>query len=386
MQSLKNYGCFFTTFGLYFGSASSVIVFYVCFVLCLSIAVIIALKESSLVVNNFLVAYSLFFGYCLVNAFLLSKFPSFSMPMAFRLWISLIILFTLGMFLNKSSLIYAIYGLIFGCIFNFMMLSFDGMYSAGRFFGTTGNPNHLAFLSSFSFVLVLTAGLINKKWIIPFLIISLFLILETQSRKGFIISSLFLVLFLFGLTHKKITLTRSVTSLFLISSFAIIAMVVGAEFFFSTEVGKRFATIGSGDLSHILAFDKDTYQGDSSTKWRMIFLITAYEEFFTAPLYGIGLDGFKTIFAEDLYSHSNLSEIFVTLGIFGALTYYFFISRVWVQLLADGTYGSYVLFIVLVVLEFLMVSYFERFYLVIVYILYKSYSFKHQINQTDKNY
>ena len=143
------------------------------------------------------------------------------------------------------------------------------------------------------------------------------------------------------------------------------------DFLISTSLGERFVGSGLRQISSFNLADAQSFEGDSSTKWRLIFFATAFQLFLENPVFGIGLDGFKTIFAADLYSHSNILEVASTLGMFGVFFYYYFVGRLWLCLVSIPTFGRVAALLILIFLEFTMVSYFERFYLIVIVLLMK---------------
>lgn len=368
MANIRKVATFLATFGIFFGSQTFVYVFYACFFLVLIAASLVVISRKTIVNDQLLMAFSIFVVYSIVNATVVSTESIFAPAMVFRLIIALLFMWAFRVVLDGDSSSAAIYGLISGCVVNLALSPVEAWYISGRLLGTTANPNHLSFLACFSLVCTLFSQRISPRTIGVLVFVVVPLVWLTQSRKGILIVGALCFLFYSGLFEKKVSFKGLAP---LVGFSAIFGGVIYFlfDFFMSTSLGERFMGIGLSQISNFSLADAQSYEGDSSSKWRLIFLATALELFLENPVFGIGLDGFKTIFADDLYSHSNLAELASTLGVAGLLLYYRFLVRLLRALISRVTFGRVATVLIFIFLEFTMVSYFERFYLITLVLL-----------------
>jgi len=191
-----------------------------------------------------------------------------------------------------------------------------------RFAGTFGNANSLAIFISFSIfssILLINFFTDNRNRFLKYFLMlnipmGIYLIIQTGSRKGFILGISFL--FLFFLPYIKTI--RGIVFSFLI----VIFLFTGFSYLSENE-----------DFSEQLDFLLKRFEGteealrgtgqqDSSTDTRMYFTEEAFDIWKNSPLIGIGLNNFA--FYYGTYAHNNFVEILANLGFVGFILFYLF--------------------------------------------------------------
>ncbi|WP_230852423.1 O-antigen ligase family protein [Vibrio crassostreae] len=278
-------------------------------------------------------------------------------------------LFTINLQDKSESLIRAgYYGLLAGVILNVPLTLFDAFYISGRFAGTTINPNHISLFSGFViFISILNKKYLSKSILFLALILSSYLIFQTGSRKGLLLALVAISIFLFKLDAKKATMSYS--AILCLAGIGSIFILISNLEFLSTihPIFTRFYEFTQMDITDL---SREGFGGDSSTRWRLIFIVDAYNLFLDNPINGIGLDNFKTIYSENLYSHNNYVELLSTLGSIGLILYYTFFFSMFKFILKNRNIFCLFIMIFFLSMDFAMVSYFERMYILPLILIY----------------
>lgn len=222
---------------------------------------------------------------------------------------------------------YFLWGVIFAGLLNvlvfFNIIPFyaDGV-SGSRFAGTLINANIMGTFMSFSIFssILLRHFFLKKKnkylqWILYLNIpMSLYIIIQTGSRKGFLLG--IVLLFLFFVPYLKSTKN------IIYGSISVLVFIIGFNFLLQNEgfaeqfefVLERF----EGAQETIAGTDVE-----ESTEYRIYLANQAFDIWTENPVLGIGLNNFQTFF-DGYYSHNNFAEIAANLGAVGLILYYLF--------------------------------------------------------------
>lgn len=199
------------------------------------------------------------------------------------------------------------------------------------------------------------------------IILSSYLIFQTGSRKGLLLALVAVSIYLFKLDEKKATLSYSVV--LCLAGFTILFIFFTNLDYLSTihPTFFRFYELTQVNVSDL---SREGFGGDSSTRWRLIFIVEAYNIFLKYPVTGIGLDNFKTIFSEELYSHNNYVELLSTLGFVGLILYYLFYFSIFKYVFRNRNVFCIFIMLFFLSMDFAMVSYFERMYILPLILIY----------------
>lgn len=369
---------------LFFNTPGNVYVFYFAFLANFAYLLLNLFYRFRLKVEPFIYFYALFFVWALLSLFW-ARDIQLSLDMSWRL---ILIIFAMlfmvnlqdrsGSFLNGGY-----YGLLAGVVLNLPLTFSDAFYISGRFSGTTINPNHISLFCGFViFISILNKRNINRLVLLLSLFLSSYLIFQTGSRKGLLLALVSLSIFAFKLDEKKATVSYSAI-LSLVGFGSIFLLISNLEFLSSIHpIFNRFYEFTQMDITDL---SRDGFSGDSSTRWRLIFIVDAYNLFLENPLKGIGLDNFKTIYSEDLYSHNNYVELLSTLGLVGLIAYYAFYFSIFKCILKSKSIFCLFIMFFFLSMDFAMVSYFERMYILPLILIYYIAKRDKQIESTTHN-
>jgi len=355
-------------FGMFFTRDENVIVFYVIFsVFALSATMhyrLIFLRQK---VMHLIVLYFVFSLYALISVFW-SLTPEQTFLMVFRLFVVVYVMYFLCLYMIMYDVgDYIYYGVLAGLFYNVVLFLLDKeAYSQfGRYSGTFHNANYLAIFAVMTMAIVIRRKLFfdyGRDKIINFLCIvmpSLFIVIVTQSRKGFVFALIMLVVSFYEM-GKKNNIYKYVASVIVI--FGVIMILIFNENGVQLDVMDRMAD----SISYI-----ETGVGDSSTKWRVSFAELGLKVFFEKPIFGVGLDSFRDVvgrvYNSEHYSHNNYIELLAGLGIIGFVLYYsvfvLVIKQLWIK---KTIYYDYVFIFALLLIDMANVMYFYRLYWVLI--------------------
>ncbi len=362
-NALSKLSIFFLTLSLFFSRETNVIVFYISFIVFISISVFIAIDKKMFSNIPFLIKryflFTLFSG--------ASIFWAINQEWATEMFIrQLIVSFLLFMiFLNakKYDITNAfIFGLISGIIINCLLLLSPLrllLSSQGRFSGTFSNSNILSIISIFSIYFISKYyNNLKKRNILfyyLFLLICSVLIYYSGSRKGLLFGVAIIIPSIFYV-HK------SNKWKILIFIFALIVSLPIATYIIESWNSLSSQNIIFERLDGLIDFLQGG-EGDSSTKWRYIFIQEGLRIFNENPVIGVGIHNFQTSFREGLYAHNNYIELLADVGLIGFFLYYIIYLNFFIFLKKHKAYlYDYMFLIIVLTMEYAMVTYFERIY------------------------
>nr|WP_306795456.1 O-antigen ligase family protein [Vibrio vulnificus] len=360
---------FLLFFSLFFNTQSNVIVFYLAFTLNLIYVFSCVLSRLKVKIEPFVYFYCVFLLWGILSI-IWSRNVDLAINMSLRMVLLLLsMIFTINLNNKDESLIKAgYYGLLLGIILNVPLTFSDAYYISGRFSGTTINPNHISLFSGFViFLTILNKRFLEKSVFLLAIILSSYLIFQTGSRKGLLLALVAVSIYLFKLDEKKATLSYSVV--LCLAGFTILFIFFTNLDYLSTihPTFFRFYELTQVNVSDL---SREGFGGDSSTRWRLIFIVEAYNIFLKYPVTGIGLDNFKTIFSEELYSHNNYVELLSTLGFVGLILYYLFYFSIFKYVFRNRNVFCIFIMLFFLSMDFAMVSYFERMYILPLILIY----------------
>ena len=357
-------------FSLFFNNEKNIYLFYFVFFINLIFFCFCVFSNLKVKIEPFLYFYMVFFAWCLLSMFWSRDF-SLAFDMIGRL-IVLILCFLICINLNneKNSLLLGGYfGLVTGLFLNLLLIPFEGSYIVGRFSGTTINPNHIALFSSFVlFLTVIMKKHFSKLFIYLVMLLCILLIIQTGSRKGVLLALIVIALFTFKLDEKTFSFSY-VTAFTIPLLFSFLLMFFNLDYLSTVHSSfERFYDLTQVNINDVT----DSSSGDSSSRWRLIFIIEGFNLFLNNPITGIGLDNFKTIFSVELYSHNNFIELLSTLGSVGLILYYLFYFILFKPIMKQQLMFGMCIMLLLLLMDFAMVTYFERMYLLPLILIYYS--------------
>lgn len=166
-------------------------------------------------------------------------------------------------------------------------------------------------------------------------VFSLFLRFKKELRSYYIpFGFLAIMVFLSGSKGSVIDLTIGTTALLVfkdrnkigitIRNILIAAALFVAAFYLMTKVPVFYNIIGRRMMDFLdIVFGKTkAVAGMNSNYMRLTMILFGIQKFKESPLIGYGLDSFRWLGLYETYSHSNIIEILVDLGIVGAVFYY----------------------------------------------------------------
>lgn len=138
--------------------------------------------------------------------------------------------------------------------------------------------------------------------------------------------------------------------------------VVGITIFMTVIQLPMFETINTR-VERAIHTVKGETGGDGSTQNRLAFIEKGWDLFSENPLYGYGANNYRIVSGAHTYSHNNFIEILVNFGLVGFLLYYAMYTISYNRLRknnSDSAKFMFVLFIVRMVMEVAMVTYYDK--------------------------
>lgn len=192
----------------------------------------------------------------------------------------------------------------------------EGWGGGGRFSGITPNPNSLAIMLIFSIFLSLYVlderyQFSKKLMYLHFanILLGIYTIFLTQSKKGLIFSFLIILLFLLlRFSIKKIAITSiiCICVIYLVTQLGFFSSVIENSL---TRFSNMLAALQGMETSH-----------GNSTQVRLEYINAGLEGFYERPVLGHGFDSFN--YYNRGYSHNNLVELLFCMGIIGTIIFY----------------------------------------------------------------
>jgi O-antigen ligase len=263
------------------------------------------------------------------------------------------------------------YGAIFFfAILNFVLLiggyffDFIEIYENNRFVGTMNNSNAISIALNYcvfiSVILLNDTKNFRKILFLNFIIfISLYMIVMTVSRKGFLAGSLLFVLYLNSISNSKIKILSVLMSLVLIFYFS-----------FSFLKFEEFETASDFLFDRMEgAADFEGQDVDASTEKRINLIESGWNMFLEKPVLGWGINTF-VVFHDGYYAHNNFIELLFGVGMIGAIIYYFIYLSLYKKAfyLLNGRERQYfiIIFTFFLFMDVILVSYYFRLYFMFV--------------------
>ena len=279
------------------------------------------LLEKRIVFPKGVLIFSTFIVYSIFHHFLISKYPSLSLMMIYRLIvidIFLLVIYNCTYTLNLSRIV--LNGFSAAILLNTLILFGLDPYGfsqegIGRFSGTVANSNIFANMM-ISGVLIL----FYERWVLSdrsFLNLTLILlgvinIFATGSRAALAIVSILGIFILIKLNKGRFS-----KSLLVIGFFVLLMLMY--TLYQSDVLGEFGDNLTSRILNFISLLSGDT--GARSDQYRLLFLQKAFDSFRQNALWGIGLGGLTGAIGH--YAHNNFFELLADVGLIGTLVYYF---------------------------------------------------------------
>ena len=254
--------------------------------------------------------------------------------------------------------------------------------SFNRLSATAGNPNILAVFGSFAFIFVLYLLSLAKKRFYKLILTALQLmiitgIVITESRKGLIVLPLSIIIYFFINNYRKIFESGYKIKKFLRFGLYFLILIIiiftGFQILKNTEYYDRFEMMTryldiAGESEGIRTLDFSVYQ-------RQQFIKYGFQMWKDNPVGGVGLGNFRNninkywSLSSRTYAHNNYIQLLATTGVLGFLVYYSLYLFLFMKLFniknqfrlkeRDSKLIDIfiTLIIVLVIIEFAMVSY-----------------------------
>lgn len=245
--------------------------------------------------------------------------------------------------------------------------------SEGRVGNSFANINSIAIITAISLILSFFKLFYYKfSWSMIFAIPEIIMIAASGSRKSLMIAGIGIVLvLLFRYTNRNIikTLVRYI--------FIAVILILVLRFFLSLDM---FAGINER-MEGLIAMFTGTGDVDHSALLRQQYVLAGLAQFKETPILGIGISNSGYIlmaaFGRDTYLHNNFIELLACGGIIGFGIYYSMILWPLYKIWKYRTWGDsctvavIILIIILLVMDYGMVSYYSKstyFYLMIYYL------------------
>lgn len=190
------------------------------------------------------------------------------------------------------------------------------------------HPNGIGLRFALGVMISLYFVISNKKYF-NYIFVALFTVITmfSGSRKGLLMCVIAIILYpILSYTQKE---KRNVLKL--VFRIVLIILVVMLVYYFVMNNKMFYDVIGVRIESMIKSFEGDT-SADGSINERNFYAKKAIELFKMNPVFGYGMNNFRTYMSEInyshiTYSHNNFTELLSTLGIVGFSIYYSFIIK-----------------------------------------------------------
>jgi len=324
-------------------------------------------KETKYKINGFIVFYALFVVLSLGSSLWGVDFSQSSFR-SMQLFLLLLNMFVIYNCVKEFHLEYTfLNGILLGSFVNFVIMlqlvpvSFDivTLAGGGRALGTVGNPNMLAIVMMISilvsFIYINMKDRISKLFFYYQyinILLSLYLIFLSMSKKGIIFGSLLILIYLF-LSIKR---PENIIRLIVIICLGIIVAVYFVDYDhlmnYYHHIEGRFSS-----FSTQLSSDAT----DGSTGERIFLVNTGLSLLADRPLFGYGIASFSLLNDRNIYAHNNYIELLVGVGLVGTVIYYciyIFIIKTAYALKDNYLKLFFILFIfILLAMDMALVSY-----------------------------
>jgi O-antigen ligase len=187
-----------------------------------------------------------------------------------------------------------------------------------RFGSELGNVNAIGMILGISSVFCFYFILENKDYkFIPMLLINTIVIFLTGSRKSLLFLVFTLIILIFSKREKKLRNNIKVFMWSAIFVLIILYAIYNVPMFYQI-IGRRMENM----LNFV--FGEGTKEGSMNTRFMMIQM--GWDWFKEHPFIGCGIDSYRILLGQEIgtitYSHNNIIELLVGIGMFGTITYY----------------------------------------------------------------
>lgn len=275
--------------------------------------------RKKIVFNSFLIVYSLFIIFSLVSVFF-----SINSGIAIKKIQTLVSLGILMLsFINYIDSLdklhklmkYFVYSGFIASIYIILITDFT---SITRFGSELGNVNAIGMILGISSVFCFYFILENKYYkFIPVLLIITIIIFLTGSRKSLLFLVFTLIILIFSKREKKLGNNIKILILSAVFILIILYAIYNVPIFYLI-IGKRMENMMD------FVFGEGTMEGSINTRFKMIQM--GWEWFKERPLFGYGINNYRLLLGEEVgrvtYSHNNIIELLVGIGLFGTIIYY----------------------------------------------------------------
>lgn len=339
-------------------------------------------KKRSLNINIFLNTFIAFSLFALLSSFWSLDFLNSAKKGLTLLLIFINILIIYNINKKYNNYIYLIYGFFFAILANFFWLlgiiDLGLTYQGWRFPGSVLQANKYVFI--LMFILILIIFLLTsikrsntfKGIMLVLLTITLYMIFLTGSKSGLVTSSLLIALYIFLNFNSKniyfLLLTVIVVYVFLKYTSIIDFMVSNTTLDIEITL-KNFID----RINMFLTFsNSDTLDTGGSTGDRISMIQDAFEMWANKPLFGNGIAAFEIKYGK--YSHNNIMELLVSLGLVGFILYYSLYAYLFSKIKEIDKSKNKIMFYIFIFIFLLfdqsIVSYYGKFKILALLILF----------------
>lgn len=358
-------------FYIYGANSNAIIYSEIILVIFLGLEILTIIKEGKILLPKTIICLLLFAIFCFISC-LWALNPDKALIRVKTLFLLIaFILMSYNFFTRLTDGIQVLMKIIMYCglLYSFYVIGYYGiqeffsMLIAGNVrIGTElNNVNTMALQASITTLLSVFYGLNKNKWYFCLGIIPASIALGTGSRKAIILIILSIILLYILKRNVRSNIKNAIKKACIFSLIIIGIIALIKQPIFSNVTGRMEGVInaikGNGEI-------------DASTKERSLYIKYGIEQFKESPILGIGIDNSSDITLQasgrETYLHNNYIELLATVGIIGfALYYYLYIIILYKGILKikeKNIYGSLVvtIFISLLVMEFAMVTYFDK--------------------------
>lgn len=320
-EKLINLVMFFYVFSLYmfsFREDLNILSNALALVFILLVWINILVNKKQIIVNKFLIVYLVFILISITSA-LVALDQQLVLSKIRTLILLFIIMITFINYINTleklKKLMY--YFVISGCFSSIYIILTSDLTQVARFGDVLGNQNVIGVILALSSIFCFYFIVNDKKYLlIPIIMLMIFVILITGSRKA---------LLFFVLTIAISLIFKDGRNLFNKIKYIIFSMgAVLIIYFMTIKVDFLYQIIGFRLENLIAFFGSGTTEGSINIRSNMIKQGLSW--FKESPIFGYGLNNYRVLNKNetgiDLYSHNNLIELLIGIGVFGALVFY----------------------------------------------------------------
>ena len=277
------------------------------------------IKKEKIVFNKFLGLSIVFLFFVLISVLV-----AVDMNIAFGKLVTMIqiyiMMFTMVNYFDSKEKLYNVIRAfaISGLLATVYLFSVSDFSNIKRFGEELGNQNAIAVILTIAAVFSLVIYNKEKKlWYLLFWLLMVIMIFLTGSRKGFIFILLGSVITFYSSYNINLKTILPVALLIFILLISFYYAIMNIELFYNI-LGRRIEQMVEG------AFGEGTTDGSFNTRMNMIKY--GWDWFKEKPLFGYGINNYKVLYSrigfEETYSHNNVIELLVSVGLIGTIIFY----------------------------------------------------------------